>query len=334
MSAQILISVILPVYNAEKYLQEAIASILQQSYRHFELLVLNDGSTDGSEAIVKTFSDPRIVYVYHQNMGLAATLNKGIQLAQGEYIARHDNDDVSDAERLGKQLAFLQANPDVVLLGTAAEIIDENGKSTGRFHHHPNSNADLKWALLFNNPFVHSSVMFKKTAAVACGAYSTDKNYFEDYHLWSCLAAQGQLANLSDCLLKYREVQTGMSKSTEDYVQRVKNQSILNIAMYLDRLDKFKIDAFVEMQHGNLKGMKMHEAKPLHAELLTTLFEMFCVRQKVSPSLLMHAKTAVQVSFKRQCYNVVLANHHETWYTRLGAKIQRKLLFTFYKKYL
>src|SRR5687767_7542953 len=97
--SQPLISVLLPVYNAEKYLRESIDSILKQTYSNFEFLILNDGSTDGSEEIIKSYSDPRIRYSKHENCGLAATLNKGIEQAKGEIIARQDQDDISLPER-------------------------------------------------------------------------------------------------------------------------------------------------------------------------------------------------------------------------------------------
>src|SRR4051812_15533497 len=116
------ISVLLPVYNAEPYLKEAIDSVLQQTFADFELIIINDGSKDRSADIIKSYTDKRILFIDQENIGLSATLNKGIALARGEYIARQDNDDISRPERFRKQVTYLDAHPRTMLLGTAAEI--------------------------------------------------------------------------------------------------------------------------------------------------------------------------------------------------------------------
>src|SRR5688500_9607984 len=120
-----IISVVLPVYNSENYIKEAIDSILNQTFKDFELIIINDGSVDRSAEVIQAIKDSRIVYVDQQNSGLAATLNRGIQMARGKYIARQDNDDISIPERLDMQVNFMENNPGVALLGTCAEIIDE-----------------------------------------------------------------------------------------------------------------------------------------------------------------------------------------------------------------
>ena len=150
------VSVILPVYNAAPYLAEAIESILNQSFHHFELIAINDGSTDTSGDILNAYSDPRL-RVYHQtNQGLPKTLNRAISLSLGVYLARQDADDISLPTRLEKQVAFLDSHPKVALLGTWTQIIAED-KLTLRQHTHPCSNAELQMRLLFNNLFVHAA---------------------------------------------------------------------------------------------------------------------------------------------------------------------------------
>ena len=124
-----LISVILPAYNADRYLTEAIKSILAQTYSNFELIILNDGSTDHTEQIILGFTDSRILYIdNHQNLGIVATLNKGLSVAQGEYIARMDADDISTAVRFEHQINYLETHPAVGVLGSAIQIIDRRGK--------------------------------------------------------------------------------------------------------------------------------------------------------------------------------------------------------------
>lgn len=209
-----LVSVLLPVYNGGAYLKKALDSLLSQTFENFEILAINDGSTDESASILNAINDPRL-FVYHQNnMGLAATLNRGLSLARGALVARQDQDDLSRPERLGKQVSHLQSNHDCILLGTAAEIWVGDEVSE-RAHDHPTEHELLSFDLLFNNPFVHSSVMMRRDAVLSAGGYTTDKTRQppEDYELWSRLARVGQVANLAERLLVYREVPQSMSRS-------------------------------------------------------------------------------------------------------------------------
>lgn len=207
------ISVLLPVYNCPRYVGAAIESILAQSLGDFELLIIDDGSTDETPSVLERYTDPRIRHLRQTNRGLAGTLNVGIEMARGEFIARQDQDDLSHPDRLAKQLAYFHANPSCVLLGTAAEILEGENRS-GRFHRHPTDPTRLRYELLFNNPFVHSSVMFPRGSVREVGGYSTDPSRQppEDYELWSRLARRGPVANLSDPLLVYREIPGSMSR--------------------------------------------------------------------------------------------------------------------------
>ena len=207
------VSIILPVYNGEPYLAEAIKSILGQTFCDFELIIINDGSKDGSAACVAQFSDSRLKYFEQANAGLAATLNRGISLAAGEYIARQDQDDISHPERLAAQVAFLNEHQDYCMVGTWAEIFSEM-ESGMRFHRHPTDNLELKLHLHFRNPFVHSSMMLRASAVRGIGGYSTDKTRQppEDYELWSRMAKAGKLANIPRVLVRYRELSSSMSR--------------------------------------------------------------------------------------------------------------------------
>ncbi|WP_254939895.1 glycosyltransferase [Cyanobium sp. Morenito 9A2] len=208
------VSVLLPVYNCERYIGAAIESILQQSFTDFEFLIVDDGSIDNTPAILATYTDDRIRLFRHANRGLAATLNFGISQSRGRYVARQDQDDLSLPHRLERQVAHLDAHSECVLLGSWAQIIEIDQLSK-RFHRHPTHNAELKYGLLFNNPFVHSSVILRRSAVLAAGGYSTDpqRQPPEDYELWSRLARRHEIANLGEVLLHYREVPGSMSRT-------------------------------------------------------------------------------------------------------------------------
>jgi len=207
------VSVILPVYNGEKHLAAALNSILSQTVNDFELLVINDGSVDRSSELIQKYSDCRIRLIEQSNHGLAATLNRGISLARGKFIARQDQDDISLPRRLEKQIAHLELHPRCGLVGTWAQIWSGE-KRTRRVHRHATENHQLQYDLTFDNPFVHSSVMLRKEAVVQAGGYCTDpaRQPPEDYELWSRIARSWEVGNIPDILHIYREVPTSMSR--------------------------------------------------------------------------------------------------------------------------
>ena len=207
------VSVLLPVYNCPRYVGAAIESILAQSFGDFEFLVIDDGSTDETPYVLDQYSDARIRRIRHENKGLAGTLNVGIGLARGKYIARQDQDDLSLPDRLAKQVAYMESCPECGLLGTWAQIMEGN-QVAERYHRHPPDARQLRYHLLFNNPFVHSSVMLRKSVLEAEGGYSTDpkRQPPEDYELWSRLSRHSEVANLPEVLLFYREVPGSMSR--------------------------------------------------------------------------------------------------------------------------
>jgi glycosyltransferase involved in cell wall biosynthesis len=210
------ISVLLPVYNGELYLAESIDSILNQTWTDFELIIINDGSQDGSSDIIKGYVDQRIRYYEHENIGLAATLNRGIDLSAGTFIARQDHDDLSKPERLAKQVDYLEAHPECALLGTWADIWKDD-QASGRFLQHPTDSALINLELLLTNPFVHSSVMMRKECLQNVGGYAVDPSRQppEDYELWSRLARRHEVANIPESLVIYREVVGSISRSTD-----------------------------------------------------------------------------------------------------------------------
>jgi hypothetical protein len=226
------VSVVLSVRNGGEDLPTALDTILTQSFADFELIAINNGSTDGTRECLDQIADPR-VRVYHQeDKGLAAALNRGISLARGRYIARQDHDDLAHPSRLAKQVAFLDAHPEHGLVGTRAEIWVGDTPS-GRFHDHPTEDDILRFDLLFNNPFVHSSVMIRKSALDRVGGYTTDpaRQPPEDYELWSRIARHYRVANLGERLTVYREVLSSMSRAGErPFLEKLVTISSENLA--------------------------------------------------------------------------------------------------------
>jgi glycosyltransferase involved in cell wall biosynthesis len=208
------VSVLLPVYNGAPWLAEAVQSVLEQSFTDFELIIIDDGSTDCSWDVISTFGDTRIHATRQVNVGLAATLNRGLRLARAPYVARQDQDDWMYPDRLRRQVAYLQENPDCAAVGTWAEI-RVDGKGSSRTHKHPVSSEAIRLMLLLDNPFVHSSMLLRRDAVVRVGAYCEDRNRQppEDYELWSRLAADYPLANIGSVLTAYREVVGSMSRA-------------------------------------------------------------------------------------------------------------------------
>jgi hypothetical protein len=203
----------LPVYNGLPYLHEAISSILSQSFTDFELIVIDDGSVDGSASVLEEFDDQRLRFLRQDNQGLARTLNHGISLARGTYVARQDQDDLSHPDRLFLQVAHMEAHQDCVLVGSWAQIMEVD-RLVDRFHRHPVDEPTLRYQLLFNNPFVHSSVLLRRSALQQVGGYTTDpaRQPPEDYELWSRLSRIGSVGNVGQVLLVYREIPGSMSR--------------------------------------------------------------------------------------------------------------------------
>lgn len=200
-----LVSVLLPVYNAESYVAEAIESILNQTYKNFEFIIVNDGSTDRSEEVILSFSDERIRYYRNEvNLGLIGTLNKSISLSSGKYLARMDNDDICLPERLAKQVAFLESHPEVGVLGTAFYNIDKTGEifSETAF---PSQHILLCWSLCFFSPLAHPTVLMRRELVQREGGYKVGIVHSEDYDFWCRLSSKTKLSNLQDVLFKLRK---------------------------------------------------------------------------------------------------------------------------------
>jgi glycosyltransferase involved in cell wall biosynthesis len=195
------ISVLMPVYNCASYIAESVDSILTQTYEDFELILIDDCSSDGTAEYLESLSDPRIKFIRKpQNTGLTNSLNMGLEIACGEYIARMDGDDISLPDRFGKQVEFMDSNPDVVVCGTFFLVIGSEDKFT------PNlSNDSLVMDLMINSPIAHPTV-FIRNSVIKANHIRYDPVYesAEDYKMWTVLSEYGALANVSEILLHYR----------------------------------------------------------------------------------------------------------------------------------
>jgi glycosyltransferase involved in cell wall biosynthesis len=213
------VTVLLPVFNGEHYLRETMQSILEQTYRDFEFLIVDDGSTDGSPGIIRGFADPRIrVLLNPKRLKLSGALNRGIEEATGRYIARMDADDIALPDRLRIQVDYLEAHPGVGLCGTAIEIF---GKSRPRKDIFPLATEDIRSYALFDCPFCHPSVMLRKEL-LEKHDLRYDGSYYptEDYELWSRAIELFPTANLEDVLLRYRIHEKSMTGADWDEMDR------------------------------------------------------------------------------------------------------------------
>ena len=194
------LSVIMAVYNAEQYLQKSVGSILDQTFSDYELIVIDDGSTDGSLDMIRSFDDPRIHIIQNpSNLGQTRSLNKGIAISSGEFIARQDADDYSDPDRFRLQVDHLKQHPKVGLLGTSYKIVDKQGNILETVVL-PESDEDLQARLLRGNIFCHGSVMMRGEILRLVGGYNERFPVTQDYELWLRLAEHASLANLSPAL--------------------------------------------------------------------------------------------------------------------------------------
>ena len=218
----------MPVFNAEKYLAEAIESILVQNYKNFEFLIFNDGSTDRSSEIISTYSktDNRIkAYNYHQNTGYVKHLNEGLSVAKGKYIARMDADDISLPFRFEKQVNFLEQNLNVGLVGSSFQKIDSFGVKKGKPVILNGDIAEIEYQMIFGNYFAHPSIMFRRECLSEQNIYKSEYMPAEDYEFIYNISKNASIFNLSEVLLHYRIHNMNIS-SLKSEIQKVSVKNI------------------------------------------------------------------------------------------------------------
>ena len=204
-----LVSVVMCTYNTEKYIAEAIDSVLNQTYSNFEFIIWDDGSTDGTRAIVESFRDERIRYFFHENTGLGMALKLSCEQARGKYIARMDADDVSLPYRFQMEFDFLETHPDYVLVSSSYNIIDKNGNKIGRTFSY-SWDYVIRKILKKGSCIAHPCTMFSREAYIESGGYLPIRNG-QDRVLWPKLLRYGKVYNITEPLLNYRLLDDSIS---------------------------------------------------------------------------------------------------------------------------
>lgn len=206
------ISVFMAAYNSASYIEEAITSILHQTFQNFELLIVNDGSTDSTGSIIRSFSDSRIKLIENPiNRGLLYSRNLALIYAQGDYIAVMDSDDIASPHRLEKQYKIFQQRPNLALLGSYAYVIDQNGNKTSRTIITCVGSDKIRVTLLFSNEFVHSSTMIRSTVFKEMNGYQ-NHSLAEDYSLFTRIALKYEVDNIPEYLISYRVHDNNISR--------------------------------------------------------------------------------------------------------------------------
>lgn len=222
---KIKISVIMSVFNGERYLRESVRSILDQSFKNFEFIIVNDGSIDKSGEILSDLAagDSRIKIITNvTNIGLTKSLNKAINIAGGEYIARQDSDDISLLQRLEKQVVFLEGHPEIKILGTCGYAVN-NDRKILRKENLPLSSKKIKKSVIKRNPFIHTSVMIKKEIIDKIGGYNEDFKVIQDYELWFRILRIAEGKNLPLFLVekRYQPEMVSFKKNKEQIKQEI-----------------------------------------------------------------------------------------------------------------
>ncbi len=248
---KISVSILMPVYNGKAHLEDAINSILKQTYRDFELITVDDASSDGSLSILQGYAkqDSRIkVITNNKNIGLTRSLIKAIEMAQGRYLARQDADDISLPQRLEKQIDFLENNKEYGAIGTSARVIGSNGDFI-RNAYVPKTWFMTRQILRFGNCFLHGSMMFRKEAYIDAGGYRSSFSLGQDFDLWLRISKKSKMRNMHEILYCWRETGDNSFSSIKTDTQF----KIAALALYDHRYDKqleldddFEINSFID----------------------------------------------------------------------------------------
>lgn len=247
-----LVSVILPVYNAEKYIYQSIKSILTQEYKNIELIIINDGSTDATLNIINSFQDDRILILNRENKGLVSSLNEGIDASHGDYICRMDADDISLPQRLSTQVNTFLENPSLDFIFSDVLLIDDDGNPICKAWIGKDTN-EIVNRIEWYNTIYHPSVMFKKNLVFKYGYYEKHSDIYEDKDLWLRFKSNGvTFFYLKEILLKYRLCKSSIHSNYTNYWFSVANSCVVNrekilAYTYLDRVSlKYKLNIILK----------------------------------------------------------------------------------------
>lgn len=330
------VSVVMAVRDGERFLREAIESVLTQTYAAFELIIIDDASTDRTRAIIESYGDRRIrLLVNEEPQGLSRSLNRGIREARGRFIARLDADDVAEPERLALQLAFLDRRPEFALVGSWYTIIDEHGRETGR-RCVPGDHHEIRWMLGFCNAFAHSAVMIRKAALDVVGLYDESLVYAMDYDLWLRIAARMRVGNYERFLLRWRMNPRSLTARLSDRTERV-GRVTADLARRLGwpadspEENERKAELLTGIVAGSPADMSLDDAA-WAVETLRELLEQYCREHPEAAD----AAPALRGAFRRETARSLLwmAHHYPdrrdaryAWRALgMGAKVDRRSL--------
>ncbi len=234
-----LLSVVLPVYNGEKYLPNAIDSILNQSFRDFELIIVDDGSTDRTKDIIASYTDQRIIRIINnKNEGIVHSRNAGLRLARGKYYAPFDADDVAHPSKFERQITFLENHPEYSMIGSYAHATDAQGKKLPHDYSMPASPECIPPILLFRNYFIQSSIVARR-AAMPVNGYEEGFEIGEDWLMWVALSKKGKVGNIPAFLVSKREHSHNAGSSNQeklvDFDKKVYKKIFQDIGIQLDQ---------------------------------------------------------------------------------------------------
>lgn len=274
------ISVVMPVYNGANYIREAVESILNQTFTDFEFIVIDDCSTDRSWEILTKYAnqDQRVkLFKNEENLGVTKSLNKGLKLAQGDYIARQDADDVSLPERFEKQVALLELDSEVVLASCNIEFVDAEGHSLATFRRECDRELIAWYLIFYNYLWGHSQVMFRRKSAMDLGGYCESHHYNEDYELWCRLIKVGSMVILPEVLLQRRKHSRSISseKASEQKnyslsQSRHNIKQLIGEELSLEEVEDFRVFGMItENWEYFTKNLKFsgEKAEKLHSRL-------------------------------------------------------------------
>ncbi len=306
------VTVFMPVYNGEKYLDEAIQSVLNQTYPNFHFLIINDGSTDRSKQIISSYRDERIQLIHNQTpSGLKNVRNQGLQEAKGEYFAPIDCDDVWSPKKLEKQVEFLESHPEFSFIGSRAQFIDENGNIQGTLWRYTFSPKKIAPFLLFSNYFIHSSILIRRSKIPPEGYQATTA---EDYDLWVRMSRLGPIWSLPHILVKYRVHTEGdtyrqaiLSDRTQQQVRKI----------YLSQLQQLGIDPTPE-------ELDLHTAicKRTCTDLKKEAIWLSKLLEANRKSLLYDPNSLIQIILERWLMNCYSAKNFKAYFSLNISKLK------------
>jgi glycosyltransferase involved in cell wall biosynthesis len=254
----------MPVWNGERYLREAVDSILGQTFRRFEFIVLDDGSTDGTAEILGQYAgDPRLRVVPLNHGGIVHALNRGIAESRSSWIARMDCDDVAHPERLEKQWHAVSTAPDVVLCYTRVKLVGDPIYIPGKLPRFPRSEVMLRLLLCFQCPIAHPSTLLRKEAVLAAGGYKPEERHAEDYALWARMMARGRFVGIPEFLLNLRVHGGSISKRAAETQLQLADRIRAEIISNLFQNDAARAEILIKGLIGEVGGFRAGDSVKL-----------------------------------------------------------------------